>query len=178
MILGPMKSGKSFDLIAHFAPLQHTNLRYVLYQNLNNEREDLIVSRSGLSLAAEKVDSLPRKVMKYDIIGIDEIHMFPTSDVDVIAQLLDSGKEVVICGLDMDYRGKLFPIIRALMELAPNQVQHKRAVCEICKSMDGSFTQVFKDGKPVLSGIPPVMSENENYTYAPVCRRCFVQAEH
>jgi len=172
-----MKSGKSFDLIAHFAPLQHSNIPHILYQSTTNEREDLIVSRSGLSLAAKKVASIPRSVMKYDIIGLDEIHMFPLETVGIISELLDANKEVIICGLDMDYRGKMFPIVRSLLELAPNQVQYKRAVCEVCKKIDGAYTQVYKDGKPVLSGIPAVLVENERYTYAPVCRRCFAQAE-
>lgn len=176
LILGPMKSGKSFDLIARFAPLQHTDIPHILYLSARHKREDLVTSRSGLSLAAKKVTSLPKSAENYQVIGIDEIHMFPESDVAAIQELVKQGKEVVVCGLDMDYRGRLFPIVQKLLELAPDVVVHKRAVCELCKQMDGAFTQLFKDGKPLLEGIPSVLSEDPRYDYKPVCRNCFVQS--
>jgi len=177
LILGPMKSGKSFDLIAHFAPLEHSRIKHILYQSQLNEREDSITSRSGLKRDAEKVVSLPETAANYRVIGIDEIHMFPLEDVAKIDALVKQGKEVICSGLDMDYRGKLFPIVKALLELAPASVRYKRAVCEICRSMDGSYTQLFKNDKPLLAGIPSVLVENAAYVYRPVCRKCFVQAE-
>lgn len=177
LILGPMKSGKSFDLIAHFAPLQHTDIPHILYQSSTNEREDVIASRSGLSLAAKKVARIPQAASNFQVIGIDEIHMFPEEDVEMIGELVRQGKELIVCGLDMDYRGKLFPIVRRLFELAPTEVHHKRAVCEVCKKMDGAYTQVFKNDKPLLGGIPAVLSEDERFDYKPVCRDCFVKAD-
>lgn len=177
LILGPMKSGKSFDLIAHFAPLQHTDIPHILYQSSRHKREEQIVSRSGLSLAAQKVATIPEDASQFQVIGIDEIHMFPVSDVPRIQELELQGKEIIVSGLDMDYRGNLFPVIRALLELAPDQVIHKRAVCELCKKMDGAYTQVFKDGTPLLGGIPAVLSEDQRFDYKPVCRHCFVKGE-
>src|SRR5690606_10491666 len=114
--------------------------------------------------------------LQYDVIGIDEVHTFDLDNVAIIANLLKQGKEIIISGLDMDYRGRLFPIVAALLELAPERVKHKRAVCESCKKVRGSYTQVYKDEIPVLDGLPSVLSEHHRYRYAPVCRNCFVQS--
>ena len=77
LILGPMKSGKSFDLISHFAPLQYTDISFGLFQSARNQRDATIFSRTGSSLAATKLASLAALLdQEYEIVGIDEVHMF------------------------------------------------------------------------------------------------------
>ena len=77
LILGPMKSGKSFDLISHFAPLKYTNIPFALYQSAKNVRDAEIWSRNGISLEAKKVHDLSETLASCaKVIGIDEVHMF------------------------------------------------------------------------------------------------------
>ncbi len=175
LILGPMKSGKSFDLISHFSPLQYATSKYALYQPLRNVRDTGIESRSGLFINAQKIQSLAE--IPHDgvsVIGIDEIHMFDPSDAFYIGELLSRGVDVVVSGLDTDYRGNLFEMVKKLFELGPKEVKYKRAVCNDCKNFSAVYTQIYTNGKPLMGGMPPVIPDDGTFTYEPLCRKCFV----
>ena len=175
LILGPMKSGKSFDLISHFAPLKYTNIPFALYQSAKNVRDAEIWSRNGISLKAKKVHDLSETLASCaKVIGIDEVHMFEEKNAEYVDELLKRGVKVIISGLDTSYQGEMFGIVKRLFELGPMQVTYKRAVCEACKIPDAVYTQVFKEGKPLFEG-DPVLPEDGTYEYKPVCRNCFVR---
>ncbi len=177
LILGPMKSGKSFDLISHFSPLPYTDTKFALYQPVRNVRDAKIESRSGLSLEAKKVSTLASLVDDtHDVVGIDEMHMFAKEDVRHIRDLLVRGTHVVVSGLDTDYKGAMFDTIKALFELGPTTVTYKRAVCARCRDFSAIHTQVYNDGEPMGGGMPSVIPDDGTYTYEPVCRSCFVAA--
>lgn len=179
MILGPMKSGKSFDLISEIAPLKYTNLPHVLYQSDRHVRDEARVkSRGGADLEAVLVSSVEDAVGKgYIVVGIDELHMFPESDAAVIADLLKRHVRVVASGLDTDHQGRMFPIVQKLLALGPHEVRYRKAVCEDCRRPDAVFTQVSFEGKPVSGELPSVLPEDGTYTYKAVCRHCFVTGE-
>ncbi len=178
LILGPMKSGKSFDLISHFAPLQYTDISHILYQSNRNVRDEKISSRNGVGIEAKKINSLKEALgQKFSVIGIDEVHMFHPEDVAVVAQLLQNGVKVVAAGLDMDYKGKIFDIVKGLLELGPKEVRYRRSACEVCRLPEAVYTQVFSKGEPVVSGMPSVIPDDGTFTYQPVCRHCFVVAK-
>ena len=173
LILGPMKSGKSFDLISQFAPLKYANIPFRVYQSARNVRDKGVHSRAGVSVNAEKIARLSDMDMNLRMVGIDEIHMFLPSDVTAIRRLLDSDAHVVVAGLDMDYRGVMFEIVRRLLELGPDNVIYKRAVCDECKSLNGTHTQVLHKNKVIMEGVPSVIPDDGTYVYRAVCRSCF-----
>jgi thymidine kinase len=176
LILGPMKSGKSFDLIRHFAPLAYTKTTFELYQPLRNVRDSFITSRNGVNLEATKVASLVEALeSRATVIGVDEIHMFEPTDVAHVEMLLRRGKDVVASGLDTDYRGRMFDIIRGLLELGPHEVRYRRSVCERCQEPEAVYSQVFEGGIPVTSGMPAVIPDDGTFTYMPACRQCFIK---
>jgi len=175
LILGPMKSGKSFDLISYFAPLKYTNKKHALFQSSRNVRDGQIESRNGVLLKAQKVNSFEDILGEdYEVIGIDEIHMFKPEEVNSIKKLIHQGTKVVAAGLDMDYKGELFEIVKKLLELGPVEVKHRRAVCEDCHEHNAVYTQVYENSDPITQGMPSVIPDDGTYTYAPVCRHCFV----
>jgi thymidine kinase len=95
LILGPMKSGKSFDLISHFAPLEYTDIPFGLFQSARHVRDATIRSRTGAGLAAEKLSSLaPLLDRDYQVVGIDEVHMFAPEEAEIVATLLRRGVRV------------------------------------------------------------------------------------
>ena len=176
LILGPMKSGKSFDLISYFAPLKYTDIPHVLYQSARNVRDEHICSRNGIVLEAKKAGSLAEALdQNFSVVGIDELHMFNPADVEVVAKLLDRGVKIIAAGLDIDYRGKMFDIVRGLLELGPKEVRYKRAVCELCRKPTAVYSQVFNNGAPITFGMPSVIPDDGTFTYKPVCRNCFVK---
>lgn len=176
LILGPMKSGKSFELISYFTPLQYTDIPFKVFQSAKNVRDGSVWSRNGVSLQAEKAADLSGAEEEgLKVVGVDEIHMFAESDADIIEGLLKNGVKVVVSGLDTDYKGEMFPIIKKLLSMGPKEVEYKRAVCENCKTPEAIYTQVYKDGEPVLEGLPSVLPEDGRYVYKPVCRKCFLK---
>lgn len=176
LILGPMKSGKSYELISIFAPLKYSKIKFGLYQSKKNTRDSSLTSRNGVNLEAKKIKSLS-SILKDDveIVGIDEIHMFEPKDILAIKKLLKKNVKVVVSGLDTDYRGVLFETIAKLFELIPEKVKYKKAICDICKENSGIFTQILKNDKPVTKNLPSVLAEDQRYKYLAVCRKCFVQ---
>jgi thymidine kinase len=178
LILGPMKSGKSYELISFFAPLSYTNLKFGLYQSARNVRDSFVMSRNGAKLNAKKISSL-FEILEDDVevVGIDEIHMFKEEDVKAIEKLLKKNIKVIISGLDTDYQGKLFTIIVKLMELVPKEIRHRRAVCDVCKSPEAIYTQVANNNQIITKGMPPVIPDDGTYTYSVACRKCFVKDE-
>jgi len=174
LILGPMKSGKSLEMIGQFTSLKYTNIPFGLYQPKRDTRNGNIWSRTGIELNSQKIDSLKEMLVKNEqIVGIDEIHMFQESDVSVIHELLNRGTKVFLSGLDMDYRGEMFNIIKKILEISPKEVKYKKAVCELCKDPNAAYTVISKDDKIILDGIPSVVPEDGTYKYIPVCRKCF-----
>lgn len=175
LILGPMKSGKSFDLINYFSPLKYTNESFALYQPERNVRDEGICSRDGIQLDAKKVPNLKKALEdNFSVVGIDEMHMFDKEDILIVKKLLQKGVKVIISGLDTDYRGKMFDVIKKLLELGPSEVRYKRAVCENCKKHNAVYTQIFKDSTPVTRGLPPVCPDDGTFVYKTVCRNCFI----
>lgn len=172
-----MKGGKSFDLISRLAHLEYTQIPFAFFNSAKNTRDKNIFSRNGnTELKAKKINSLSEiEPGNLKIVGIDEIHMFEASDVPALAELLKQGIEVVAAGLDLDYQGQIFPVIKKLFELGPKEVVYRQAVCERCKIPGAVYTQILKDGQAVLGGLPLVLPEDGTYQYMPVCRNCFIK---
>ncbi|MCK4386898.1 MAG: hypothetical protein KAV41_02340 [Candidatus Pacebacteria bacterium] len=178
VILGPMKGGKSFETIGRFMPLKYTDISFGLFQPKRNVRDEQIQSKNGNIIPSQKISNLNELLNKnLDIIGIDEIHMFEENEIQAIETLLKrKNQQIIMSGLDTDYIGKMFPVIRKILELGPNKIIYKRAVCEVCKKMEAVYTQIFdKTGKPVLDKLPPVVPDDGSYIYKPVCRNCFIR---
>jgi thymidine kinase len=148
----------------------------VLYQSQRNVRDEQVTSRNGVALAAQKISDL-REALTGDwrVVGIDETHMFPASSVEIVEELLKRGVKVIVSGLDLDYRGHMFEVIKGLLELGPKEVRYKRAVCELCKNPEAIYTQVLKMGEPIVADLPPVLPDDGTYTYMTTCRNCFVR---
>lgn len=177
LVLGPMKSGKSLELISLLSPLEHTNVRHAVYQSTRHERDASVVSRVGGVLATAKVRELSSALDEpVDVVGIDEVHMFAAADVRVVAELLDRGTDVVAAGLDLDHRGRLFAPVQGLLELAPDRVVHRRAVCDVCREFSATHTQVLHHGEPYLADVIGALPDDGTFGYEARCRRCFVGA--
>ena len=175
LILGPMKSGKSLELLSRMAPYEHTNQEVLYVQPEANVRDEGIRSRLGINATALSVKSLDEVHQSFDVIGIDEVHMFSEGVNDIVDIWLRQNKNVIASGLDLDYRGKMLPIIIRLLELKPEESIAKISVCDSCRRYNAQFTQLLSHNVPILSGVPSVVPEDGTYDYQARCRGCFVK---
>lgn len=173
LILGPMKSGKSLELIAQVAPYEHTEKNVVYVQPEANTRDKGIQSRLGVNATALTINSLCDVEQPFDVIGIDEVHMFPETDKDIVEKWIHKGKNIIASGLDLDYRGKMLPIILRLHELKPDVLITKHAVCDACKEYNAHFTQILTNQQPILGGLDAVTIDDGSYDFQARCRDCF-----
>lgn len=104
-----------------------------------------------------------------DVIGIDEIQ-FLQGPVDKIIsgiyKLLSRDITVVVAGLDMDFTGTPFEIVKELMPIADYLYKH-HAVCIKCGSDAWVSHRKTKDTERIKIG---ALDE-----YEPLCRKCFME---
>jgi thymidine kinase len=176
LIIGPMKSGKSLELIARVTPHKYAQKNILYVHPARNVRDIGITSRIGIEVKSIKVSSFTEITEQFDVIGIDEVHMFSAADIAHIETWLKEGKEVIISGLDVSYNGTLMPSITKLYELKPDTIINKISVCDICHTYNGKFTQILANGEVITSGLSHVVPEDGTYQYQTRCRECFVIA--
>lgn len=180
LITGPMKSGKSAEFLAQTQPFEHANKDVLFIHPDKNTREEGIKSRLGIEVAAITVSSLKEVNQSFDVIGVDEIHMLPEDDADMIEQWRRQEKHIVISGLDIDYRRQMFPIVRRLLELKPDKHIEMTAFCDVCHddSRNAQFTQMLDlNGNLVLGGLDSITIDDGGVEYQARCFDCYKTEE-
>lgn len=177
VVLGPMKSGKSLELVSQVAPLAFSHVSHRVFQSSRHGRDAQVVSRSGGTLPTVKVDTLADVLCEQlEVVGIDEVHMFTREDVAAVEQLLARGTKVIVCGIDTDHRGRLFDTVAALLELGPAQVIYRRSVCDVCRDFCAVYTQVLAGDEPFTADLSgAALPDDGTFTYEARCRSCFVR---
>ena len=166
LIIGPMFSGKTTELLRIAKRLKSIDLKVLLL----NYYEDTRYSNTGM--ATHDNESLPCKFIAhfdnleyqdYDIICINEAQFFKKL-VPFCKKVLNDNKTLYISGLDGDYKQERFGEILDLIPLA-DCITKLHAFCKICK--DGThahFTKRLVSNKDQKL----IGSSNE---YIPVCRK-------
>ena len=88
---------------------------------------------------------------KFEVIGIDEAQFFDDSIVEVCNELANSGKRVIVAGLDMDYMGKPFGPMPNLMAIA-EYVTKVHAVCSKSGKMASYTDRIVDNDELILLG--------------------------
>jgi thymidine kinase len=133
VICGAMFSGKTEELIRRLKRAQIAKQRIEIFKPLVDVRydENEIVShddnriRSTPVPAASNIRLLANDV---DVVGIDEAQFFDDEIIAVCNDLANRGIRVIVAGLDMDFKGKPFGPMPALMATA-EYVTKVHAVC-------------------------------------------------
>jgi thymidine kinase len=177
-----MFSGKTEELMrrlrrAEYAKQRVLTIKYHIDQRYNRA-PTCIVSHAGRERFAFVVtddgDSM-NKILELaqaeiDTIGLDEVHFFSPLIVDIILQLVNAGKRVIIAGLELDFRGEPFAHVAKLLALA-DDVTKLKAICVQCGA-EGHFTQRIVNGAPA-SYDDPVIVVGAAELYEARCRNCF-----
>ncbi len=169
VISGSMFSGKSEELIRRLRRAQIAKQAVAIFKPRIDTRfsDGDIVTHNQQRIPSQPVES-PEQILKLaaaaEVIGIDEAQFFPENIVDIVKQLAQAGKRIVVAGLDKDYRGLPFGPLPLLMAEA-EYVTKTLAICMRCGD-PAAFTQrLTKDEEQILIG--------ETDIYEARCRRCF-----
>jgi thymidine kinase len=178
VICGPMFSGKSEELIRRLRRAKIARQSVAVFKHaFDVERSDSeeVVSHSGIRIDAYAIHN-PQEVAQYArehdicVIGIDEVQFFPQEIIATICALVDSGRRVIVGGLDLDFRGVPFGPMPTLLAIA-DKITKLRAICTEC-GQDAHFSQRLVNGHPARFDDPIVMVGAQE-AYQARCRGCF-----
>jgi thymidine kinase len=130
-------SGKSEELIRRLRRATIARKRVQVFKPVIDTRysAEEIVSHGDLRMKSEVLNSggeiLDRVDWRSEAIGVDEANFMGESLVDVVQRLADSGKQVIVAGLDTDYLGRPFVPIPDLLCLAES-ITKTLAICVRC----------------------------------------------
>lgn len=171
VIVGSMFSGKSEELIRRLNRARIARQKVQVFKPSIDERYSVeqIASHSGQKHDSSPVMSaaeLKRQVLpETQVVGIDEGQFFDAGIVDVVNELANSGKRVIIAGLDQDYTGKPFEPMPQLLCIA-EYITKIHAICVKCGST-ANYTQ-----RTVESEERVEVGASDKYEAR--CRQCFI----
>jgi len=169
VICGSMFSGKTEELIRRINRVRIAKLSYQIFKPKTDTRYDekAVVSHNANavnSIPVAKSEAILLQAGHSQVIGIDEAQFFDDKLPEVCNILANKGIRVIIAGLDMDFKGRPFGPMPALMAIAES-VTKVHAVCVVC-------------GNPALYSYRKVPGKNrillgETESYEPRCRICY-----
>lgn len=173
VICGSMFSGKTEELIRRMKRAQYAKQKVEIFKPEIDTRYDAVkvVSHEGNSIHSTPVPASSHILLlasDVEVVGIDEAQFFDAGLPDVCTQLADNGVRVIVAGLDMDYLGKPFGPIPALLAIAEH-VTKVHAICMRCGNIANHSHRITDEEALVLLG--------ETSNYEPLCRDCFVVAK-
>ncbi len=172
VICGSMFSGKTEELIRRLNRAKIARQKVEIFKPAVDVRydEENVVSHDANSIVSTPVESSSQillMVNDVDVVGIDEAQFFDAELTAVCNQLASIGLRVIVAGLDMDFTGKPFGPIPALLSSA-EYVTKVHAICIRC----GNLAQYSHR----TSGGNKLVELGEKDSYEPLCRRCFDEA--
>jgi thymidine kinase len=177
VITGPMFSGKSDYIIRAIRRAELKGRMVTAVKPMEDTRSEGIISRTGYSyentVPIEVVlDAIGSPIPEGGLFIFDEVHLFKEAYVieDLVLYLIEKGHDVVVAGLDTDFRGYPFSVIGRLMCYADDVVKLS-AVCSECGD-DARMTQRLVNGKPALASDPTIVIDIGEVIYEPCCRQC------
>ena len=156
VICGSMFSGKTEELIRRIKRAKIAKQKVKIFKPKQDVRfaKKKIVSHDKNSLKSKTVKSV-KKILELSttsqVIGIDEAQFFDDAIVEVCNELANSGKRVIVAGLDMDYKGKPFGPMPSLLAVA-EYVTKVHAVCTRSGKMASYTHRTVKNEDLILLG--------------------------
>ncbi len=178
LIYGPMFSGKSAHLIELIEKSEQENKKFLVFKPMSDKRTENIYSRNGKIHEAISINEVS-EIFNYDLenieqIFIDEINFFTNSFLKEILELKENKIEIILSGLDRDYRTDFFPNVKEIFEVSDekNLLKGKCFFCEnnslyTGRKLNGEFDKI--DSPTII----PEDLENKNVVeYFASCKSC------
>ena len=172
VVCGSMFSGKTEELIRRLNRARIANQKVEIFKPTVDTRydEEDVVSHNANTVKSNPIQNASQILFyseEFEVVGIDEAQFFDDELITVCNELANSGKRVIVAGLDMDFTGKPFGPIPQLMAIA-EYVTKVHAICIRCGNLANYSHRISKDEKLILLG--------ETDSYEPLCRKCFLEA--
>ena len=174
VICGSMFSGKTEELIRRLKRAKFAKQKVEIFKPDIDKRYDEtnVVSHDSNAILSTPVPTASQ-ILIYangvDVVGIDEAQFFDNELVNVCNTLASQGVRVIVAGLDMDFLGKPFGPIPALLTSA-EYITKVHAICVKCGNLAQFSHRKVANIKLVMLG--------ETETYEPLCRNCYNEALH
>lgn len=183
VIAGCMFGGKSEELIRRVKRAAIAKIKFQVFKPALDKRygEDTVHSHDGRSSSAIAVDEArPEEILEHleegtTLVAIDEGQFFCPEIIDVCRELVEErGIDVIVAGLDLNFRGEPFGSIPILMAEA-EEVMKLTAICVVC-GKPATRTQrikMFKDGERIpVNYDDPLILVGAQADYEARCRGC------
>lgn len=172
VVCGSMFSGKTEELIRRLNRAKLASQQVEIFKPAVDKRYDQskIVSHRDTSITSTPVNFANDILLRSgncEVVGIDEAQFFDEEIIAVVDQLANQGKRVIVAGLDMDFMGRPFKPMDALMAMA-EYITKVHAVCMKCGSVASYSHRRTKSNKTIVLG--------EKDIYEALCRSCFFKA--
>lgn len=170
VIVGPMFSGKSEELIRRLRRAEIARQRVQIFKPVIDQRysNSDIVSHSGLEIRSDNVKTaaevMERVAPRTEVVGVDEAQFLGEGIVEVCVKLADMGKRVIVAGLDTDYLGRPFEPMPRLLAVA-EEITKLLAICVRCGNPAVHTQRLFASEELIVVGATGM--------YEARCRRCF-----
>lgn len=172
VVCGSMFSGKTEELIRRLKRAKFAKQKVEIFKPQVDVRysEEEVVSHDSNAILSTPVETAANILLltgDVDVVGIDEAQFFDNGLIEVCNTLANNGVRVIVAGLDMDFKGKPFGPIPALVSIA-EYVTKVHAICVHCGNLAQFSHRLSANEKLVVLG--------EKDIYEPLCRSCFIIA--
>ncbi len=171
VICGSMFSGKTEELIRRLNRALIARQQVEIFKPKMDTRNDNtnVVSHDENTIRSTPVQFATEILLlsgNCDVVGIDEAQFFDDDLIDVCTKLSNTGKRVIVAGLDMDFEGKPFGPMPHLLAMA-EFVTKVHAICMKCGNV-ATYSYRLTNQKDKV-----VLGESEKYEAR--CRNCFFE---
>jgi thymidine kinase len=168
VVAGCMFSGKTEELIRRLRRAQIARQKVVIFKPRIDNRysANQIVSHNTQALESvviDKAEEILALAKDAQVVGVDEAQFFDMSIVGVVEKLANSGKRVIVAGLDQDYRGVPFEPMPQLLAVA-EYITKTLAICVVCGNPADRTQRKISSADRVVVGAAD--------SYEARCRRC------
>jgi thymidine kinase len=181
IIIGPMFSGKTTELLRRLSIFSHMNFKVLcIGHSLDIRNTDNISTHSTyidtkriINCDKYKINSFNEfshdVVEQYDIIGIDEAQFFGEDLIPFVLKYIDT-KKIIISGLNGDANKKKFGYI---LDLIPhcNDITKLNSYCDLCKQYGKMELAIFS--RSFDNKIDTQINIGGKNKYVAVCRNCY-----
>jgi thymidine kinase len=178
---GVMGSSKTAQALITKFNYEERGMRVWLIKPQTDDRDgdNIIRSRIGLSSPAyvlpyqeDVYESYRNLSNQVDVIIVDECQFLSEKQVDQLADIVIIYNVPVLCfGLRTDFRTKMFPGSKRLLEIA-DSITEIKTICA-CGKKATVNVRMDENGRIVTEGEQILIGGNDRYT--PMCYQCYME---